>query len=233
MREGRGTRGSWPVAPGLLLLTVIACGGSDDAGPVTMTDRDGNVYATVAIGAQVWAAESLRTTRYADGTAIPPVSDGTAWSGLSEGARCSYANDDANAATYGYLYNWYAVSDGRKLCPAGWHVPSRAEWETLVAALGGLGTAGGSLKEAGMAHWSSPNTGATNSSGFTALPAGYRYANGSYFDVRLAAFFWTSTSTGSADNAFARSLFHDDAAAYEETNNDAKSGMSVRCIKDP
>jgi len=230
MTIGREAGTTWLVTLGLYVVLATACGGSDPARPTTMTDVDGNTYATVTIGAQVWTAESLRTTRYADGSPIPLVTDGTAWSGLTDGARCSYANDAANGAAYGLLYNWYAVSDGRALCPAGWHVPSWAEWETLVTTLGGLGVAGGRLREAGTAHWSSPNTDATNSSGFTALPAGYRYATGFFFDLQQVAFFWTSTSNGTADNASALSLFHDDAAAYDEANNDARNGLSVRCL---
>jgi uncharacterized protein (TIGR02145 family) len=137
-----------------------------------VSDIDGNDYKTIQIGIQEWMAENLKTTKYNDGNSIPNVTDFIEWSDLITGVYCWYKNDaSAYKATYGALYNWFTVSTG-KLCPAGWHVPSDAEWTTLYGYLGGAGVAGGKLKETGTTHWISPNTGATNSSGFTALPGG-------------------------------------------------------------
>ena len=149
----------------------------------TVTDIDGNTYQTVKIGDQWWMAENLKVTCYRNGDAIPNITDGTTWASLSTGAYCEYNNDINNVATYGRLYNWYAVTDSRNIAPAGWHVPSDAEWKQLemylgmsqseADATGWRGTdEGGKLKEVGTMHWNSPNTGATNESGFTALPGG-------------------------------------------------------------
>jgi uncharacterized protein (TIGR02145 family) len=143
----------------------------------TAKDVDGNVYNTVTIGAQVWMAENLRTTKYNDGTSIPLVTDSTKWSDLSTPAHCWYNNDKASyKATYGALYNWYTVATDN-LCPTGWHVPTTAEWQILKDYLGSS-VDGGKLKESGTTHWKSPNKGATNESGFTALPGGLPYLQG-------------------------------------------------------
>ena len=158
----------------------------------TVTDIDGNVYHTVKIGAQTWMVENLRTTRYNDGTAIPLVTGNTAWGSLTTPGYCWYNNDQATyGSTYGALYNWYAVNRG-KLCPTGWHVATDAEWTQLTDYLGGVWVAGGKMKEAGLSHWESPNEGATNSSGFTALPGGHRISAGSFYLLALHALFWSS-----------------------------------------
>ena len=197
----------------------------------TMTDIDGNVYKTITIGTQTWMAENLKTTKYRNGDLIPNVTDGTAWSALATGAYCWYNNDVANKATYGGLYNWFAVADTRNIAPTGWHVPTDAEWTTLTTFLGGESVAGGKLKEAGTSHWSSPNTGATNSSGFTALPGGYRLNNGgSFYDVGTNGNWWSSTAYG-ASNAWNRALNYYFAYAYRYYNN-KQYGFSVRCVRD-
>jgi len=139
----------------------------------TMTDIDGNVYETVTIGTQVWMAENLKVTHYRNGNTILHIIDWFSWFTLT-GAYCEYDNDVNNVAVYGRLYNWYAVNDSRYIAPVGWHVPSDAEWLTLVDYLGGDTVADGKMKEIGTTHWVSPNTGATNESGFSALPGGYR-----------------------------------------------------------
>lgn len=154
----------------------------------TVTDVDDNAYKTVTIGSQVWMAEDLRTTKYRNGDAIGTTSPATL-DISSESApkyQWAYAGDESNVATYGRLYSWYAVTDSRNVCPAGWHVPSDAEWTTLTDFLGGEVAAQGKLKEAGTIHWNSPNTGATNESGFTALPGGNRWDNGRFLDVFFA-----------------------------------------------
>ena len=139
----------------------------------TVVDIDGNVYNTVTIGTQVWMVENLKTTKYRNGDAIPNVTGNASWVALSTGAYCWYNNDAATyKATYGALYNWYAVGDSRNIAPSGWHVATDSEWTTLSTFLGGESIAGDKLKEIGTSHWLSPNTGATNSNGFTAFPGG-------------------------------------------------------------
>jgi uncharacterized protein (TIGR02145 family) len=196
----------------------------------TVTDIDGNVYHTVKIGAQTWMVENLRTTRYNDGTAIPLVTDDTEWKKLTTPGYCWYDNDPATyGSTYGALYNWYAVNRG-KLCPTGWHVATDAEWTRLTNYLGGATVAGGKMKEAGLSHWESPNEGATNSSGFTALPGGSRYNDGSFYKLAYYAYFWSS-SQGGAPYAWDRSLYY----YYENVDRYYVSktrGFSCRCLQD-
>jgi uncharacterized protein (TIGR02145 family) len=197
----------------------------------TVTDIDGNVYPTLQIGTQTWMVENLKVKHYRNGDPVPNVTDTTEWSTLTTGGWCWYNNDSSNKATYGAMYNWFAVSDNRNLAPAGWHVPSDAEWTTLINYLGNITTAGGSMKETGTAHWQSPNTGATNSSGFTALPGGYRYTdNGSFRQMGFDADWWSSTEVD-AVFAWFRNIYYDAASSgryyYKKQN-----GFSVRCVMD-
>src|SRR5690554_5475820 len=157
----------------------------------SITDIDGNTYKTVTIGTQTWMAENLKVTKYNDGIAIPNVTDNTAWRELATGALCDYANTPSNSETYGKLYNWHAVNTG-KLCPTGWHVPSDAEWTELTDYLGGTSVAGGKLKETGTTHWAR-NTGATNETGFTALPGGGRDDSGTFYGIGGDGFWWSAT----------------------------------------
>lgn len=138
---------------------------------------DGDVYRTDTIGSQVWMVENLKTTKYNDGSSIPNVTDNTTWNGLNTGAYCWYNSDISNKKPYGALYNWYTLNTG-KLAPYGWHVPTDVEWESLIDHLGGESVAGGKLKESGTTHWQTPNIGATNESGFTAVPGGFRSQDG-------------------------------------------------------
>lgn len=195
----------------------------------TMSDIDGNVYYTVKIGDQWWMAENLKVTHYRDGNSIPLVTDGS-WDGLTVGAYCEYYNDADKAEAYGRLYNWYAVDDSRNIAPEGWHVPSDADWQILIDYLGGDAVAGGKLKEAGSVHWLSPNTGATNASGFMALPVGFRLALGLYLGITAETAFWSSTENNYSE-AWSRDLTYN----YEDVNhfNFPKSyGLSIRCVKD-
>ncbi len=146
----------------------------------TVTDIDGNVYQTIGIGSQYWTAENLKTTRFNDGTPIPLVTDNSTWEFLVAPGYCWYNNDEAaSKEVYGALYNWYVVVSS-KLPPEGWHVSTDAEWTILETFLGGITGAGGKLKETGTDHWLTPNTGATDETGFTALPGGIRAKDGSY-----------------------------------------------------
>jgi len=204
----------------LFLGTLLSLSNSFSQVTGTMTDpRDGQVYNTVTIGNQVWMAENLKSTVFPDGSPILLIEDNAAWDTLRsyDKAYCFYDNSTTNRDTYGTLYTWAAAMNGagssdaspsgiRGVCPDGWHLPSDAEWTELTDNLGGSGVAGGKLKEAGTAHWASPNTGATNESGFTALPGGFRYLNGSFSNFVLNGYLWSSSevSTTTAWGRFRR-----------------------------
>ncbi len=226
-------------------------GGSTNSGNIlfnpnltygSVTDNDGNTYKTIQIGTQTWMAENLKTTKYQNGDAIPNVTDNTSWTNLSTGAYANYNNDANNVATYGRLYNWYAVNDSRKLCPQNWHVPTDTEWKTLEMYLGMSTTEandigwrgtdeGGKLKEIGTAHWNSPNTGATNSSGFTALPGGCRTNDYGNFGLIGANGFWWSASEFDTSRAWLRNLDYYISDVYRNLTN-KRSGFCVRCVRD-
>ena len=198
-------------------------------------DIDGNIYTDVKIGDQVWMVENLKVIHYNDGTDIPYVPDSASWANLSTPGYCWYDNnEEENKPRYGALYNWYSIATD-KLAPEGWHVPSDDDWTTLVNFLGGADEAGADLKESGIQRWSGPNTGATNSSGFTALPGGYRlYDRGRvvYWGKNLNGFWWSSTEVfEGASAAHDRNLGYDNISIYD-ANSPKKWGMSVRCIRD-
>lgn len=195
-----------------------------------VVDIDGNVYNIVTIGTQIWMTENLKTTRFRNGNTIPHVTDNAGWSGLSTPAYCWINNDSSgDGQIYGALYNWFAVSTGN-LCPEGWHLPTDAHWTTLTNYLGGENVAGGKMKETGTVHWNSPNTGATNSSGFTALPGGARSTDRSYGTHGEFAFFWSATQSFGA-MAYYRLLRFNQSKADRFENN-KRYGLSVRCVKD-
>jgi len=193
----------------------------------TVTDIEGNIYNTITIGTQTWMKENLKTTKYNDGTPIPLVTDNIAWAALTTPSYCWYNNDATTYKnTYGALYNWYTVNTG-KLCPTGWHVPTDAEWTTL---LGGENVPGGRLKEIGTTHWSSPNAGATNETGFTALPGGARNFDGSYYDVGKLGTWWSSTEYSSSSSAWFRPMNYNDTNVNRNYTN-KQNGFSVRCLR--
>ncbi len=210
----------------------------------TVTDIDGNTYQTIKIGNQWWMAENLKVIRYRNGEAIPNVTDNSVWAGLSTGAYCNYDNDYRYAAIYGCLYNWYAIDDSRNIAPAGWHVPTDEEWKQLEMYLGmsqsdadqigWRGTdEGGKLKEDGTTHWDSPNIGATNESGFSALPGGYRhyYDDGMFYSIGYGGYWWSSTEYNTS-YAWRRVLYHGDSSVYRGSDSSKRSGFSLRCVKD-
>lgn len=221
----------------LMLLAVLsAChtGREDLPGGDLLVDVDGNRYSTIAIGNQVWMAEDLKTTRYYDGTPIPRVENYDEWAELTLPAYSWYNNDTAKREEFGALYNFYAVETG-KLCPEGWHVPSDEEWIILESSLGGASNAGGALKEAGTDHWKTPNTGASNESGFTALPGGYRSYNGTFNWMRTYGLWWSSSEKswyGGPPRVIYRDLRYD-GQDMRRNISDKASGLSVRCIKNP
>ena len=211
--------------------TQINCPDSEGSSNVgTVTDYDGNSYITVKIGNQWWMTENLKATHYANGDAIP---DGTGVGDISGETNPKYwfAYDDNlnNVSTYGRLYTWYTITDSRNVCPDGWHVPSDAEWTELTDYLGGASVAGGKLKETGTTHWNTPNTGATNESGFTALPGGFYHYDGYYDNIGYYVNFWSATEAGSCC-AWYRGLYYDTSGIYPY-GPDKKFGYSVRCIK--
>lgn len=197
----------------------------------TMTDQDGNVYKTVTIGTQTWMAENLRTTKYNDGTAIHNIADADEWVAITTGGYCSYNNTTSTdtIATYGRLYNWYAVNTG-KLAPEGWHVPTDAEWTTLTDYLGGISVAGGKLKETGTTHWDSPNDETTNKTGFTAHPGGFRLTDGAFSSIGIVGYWWSDAEYGTV-TAWGRHMGYDGSNVYRYDYY-KKLGFSVRCVRD-
>lgn len=190
------------------------------------TDYDNNNYATVQIGTQIWMAENLKTTHYKNGVSIPNITDSSVWIGLNNGATCLYNNDSSYRTIYGSLYNWFSVNTGN-LCPTGWHVPTDAEWTILTNYLGGESIAGGKLKS--ISTWNNPNIGATNETGFTALPAGFRRGIGSFGSIEKYSLWWSATEWDISD-AWTRD------ASYDYSNMARMqyvklAGFSVRCLK--
>lgn len=209
-------------------IIVAPCGGQD-----TITDVDGNVYTLVEIGNQCWFRENLKTTKFVDGSEIPYVLDQITWNNATTPAR-RYPNSNNVALGYeiGFLYNWYTVEDPRVLCPTGSHVPTDAEWAELVNHLGGDSVAGGKLKMAGTEYWQSPNTGATNSSGFNGLPGGAIRPLDGFNWTFQNGFWWTSTLS---DDATPGPIYWRAYYISEEIFTGVYSkkwGFSVRCIKD-
>jgi uncharacterized protein (TIGR02145 family) len=205
----------------------------------SVTDQNGNTYATIVIGTQEWMAENLRTTTYANGDPIPNVTDSTEWTQLTTGAWAHYDNNSSYNYPYGKLYNGYAVADPRNVCPTNWHVPTDAEWSALVNYLdpanGSNGeystTAGGMMKSTGTQYWPAPNTGATNESGFSGLPGGGRYNLGGPFNALGYGGGWWSASESGAGYAWYRFLYYNNADV-DRNNNPKRNGFSVRCLRD-
>jgi uncharacterized protein (TIGR02145 family) len=192
-------------------------------------DSDHNFYYSVTIGTQTWMQENLKTTHYKDATAIPAVTDNTAWKNLTTPGYCWYNNDEpAYKTVYGALYNWHTVKTG-KLCPAGWHIPTNPEWITLTNYLGGESLAGNKLKEAGSEHWGDLNNG-TNETGFTALPGGSRKDDGSFADYGSAGFWWSASTVLPTSSYYA--VLYNNSGSLVRAGNSNVYGYSVRCIKD-
>ena len=194
------------------------------------TSSDAAFLPTIVIGKQQWMKENLDVVTYRNGDIIPQVTDPTAWSALTTGAWCYYNNDPANGAIYGKLYNWYAVNDARGLAPQGWHIPTDAEWDTLSIKLGGNSVAGGKMKTTGTTRWTTPNTSATNESGFAGLPGGYRLNIGAFYGVGDFGSWWSATEF-STTFAWYRYLYYFDGSLYR-LNGNKTYGFSVRCLRD-
>lgn len=197
----------------------------------TMTDYDGNTYKTITIGTQTWMAENLRVTHYQNGSAIPNITDNKAWTRLTTDAYCNY-NNTKNAdtiATYGRLYNWYAVVSANNIAPKGWHVPTETEWATLTKFLKGNELDANNMIEVGTTHWKTRTLIATNASGFSAVPAGKRYdEDGVFYSLGTGAYFWSSTKCN--DSGWALNLSNGNSSYLNKFFQPC--GFSVRLIKD-
>jgi uncharacterized protein (TIGR02145 family) len=230
----------------ILFAVTLFCVGLTGLKAQTVKDIDGNVYKTVTIGTQVWMAENLKTTKYRNGDLIGTTTPATLdISGESTPKhQWTYDGNESNVATYGRLYTWYAVTDSRNVCPAGWHIPTDDEWTTLTNYLtnNGYGYEGsGSDIAKSMASTSGWTTDPTagnvgndqasnNRSGFTALPSGYREGDGTFYDVGSNGGWWSS-SEYSSTNAFFRCMYYDISSVYR-FNLGKENGFSVRCLRD-
>ena len=214
-----------------------------NCGTSAISDIDGNSYNTVLIGTQCWTKENLKVTKYNDGTTIPDSTNST-WGTATIGARTEYVAVGVSGyvATYGYLYNWYAATEARKICPNGWHVPTDEEWTSLIqfivptetisaTVIGSQSlTAGGKLKSTSTTLWQTPGFPGTDNYGFSALPGGGRNDVGSFSSIRDNAFFWSATEDGSND-AWRRSLSNANSNVSRRDYSKT-SGFSVRCLRD-
>lgn len=213
----------------MILIMVTGCKKTDES--ETVTDIDGNVYKTVVIGTQTWMAENLKAKKLNDGTSIILKSDNIEWESLynqNTAGYCWYDNNPANGNIYGALYNYAAVTSG-KLCPAGWHVPYDAEWQALRDFAGGENIAGGKLKEKGTVHWNTPNTGATDDYGFSALPGGERYGSGTFHYLGINNNYWSRSAKKTTEPLGVRIYY--DALIFHMSGFHEGMGLSVRCIK--
>ena len=209
-----------------IIIYLPCCNKQDET---TVTDIDDNVYHTVIIGNQVWMAENLKTTHYRNGDTVANVVDSKDWDELFSGAWCDINNHSPNADVFGHLYNWYALNDPRGLCPVGWRIPTDDDWTIMAEFLGGEQVSGGKLKETDTLYWHSPNTGATNVTGFSGLPGGSRQKDGPFWYFGYYGLWWTSTEEN-PEVAFYRSMSYDNTALF--SNHFRKNcGLAVRCIK--
>jgi uncharacterized protein (TIGR02145 family) len=221
----------WLFAIGISLIVTAGCKKSEDTNIVegaSITDSEGNLYKTVIIGTQTWIASDLKVTKFSNGDIIPTttldISKETA-----PKYQWAYANDETNVATYGRLYTWYIATDSRKICPAGWHVPTDVEWESLKLFLGGESAAGVKLKTAGTTLWQSPNSGVTNETGFSAVPGGWRKITGEFVSLHLSNYQWSSSDGVPLGWGQA---FHSDDNLLLRGGYTKAAGVSIRCLKD-
>jgi uncharacterized protein (TIGR02145 family) len=223
----------------VLLISINGCkkNNDNDRAPATVTDIDGNVYNTIMIGTQLWMKENLKTAHYRNGDPILTGLSDADWTQTTYGAYAIFfyptiLNDTtANNATYGKLYNWFAVTDPRNIAPVGWHVPSDVEWTTLTNYLGGDVASFDKMQEEGMTHWTCNYSGASNSSGFTALPGGVRSSYDGSFAIINVTGEWWSTTENNAGTAWLRDMTCNNYKVFRD-NGAKQAGMSVRCVKD-
>lgn len=215
---------------GLFILIQISCTKENPVTPIppisfSLTDYDGNVYDTIRIGTQVWMKQNLKTTHFRNGEPIDHISL-VDWHNAFSSAYCDYEDDTAISRTYGKLYNYHAAVDSRGICPPGWHVPSDAEWQTLIAFLHGPAIAGSYLKEKGTVHWTTPNTNANDVFGFTALPAGIADVTYQHNWGTWGCFMTTYRSFMSI---YYYCMYYD-SERISKLSGDLRLGLSIRCI---
>lgn len=208
---------------------------------VTLAATINIVPIPITIGTQIWQNANLDVTTYKDGTPIPEVTDQTQWANLTTGAWCHYNNTTVNGTTYGKLYNGYALlgihdndpsTPNKTLAPQGWHIPSNSEWSTLITFLGGQNVAGGKMKSNSTSLWLSPNTSATNSSGFTGLPGGFISINGAFDGIGQVCYWWSNSLYPLGTNTYyGRGIFYNNSQANSVVLG-LTQGAYVRCIKD-
>lgn len=217
-------------------LFAVSCKKDKEPAP-PIKDADGNVYTEIKIGMQTWLAENLKATKFRNGDLIPNLGDFTAWKNTTAAAYCNYDNDATIGITEGRLYNWFAATDSRNICPPGYHIPTATELQTLIDFLGGNSIAGGKLKMTGETYWTG-NTGATNETGFSAMGAGARntevIADLDFVHRKVLGIFWSSTPVMNAGfENYARYLhLQYNMVATNLSLHEKTLGMSVRCIKD-
>lgn len=212
----------------IIIVMLLFCHCTSSHQNNTIVDIDGNVYHTVAIGNQVWMAENLRVTRFRNGDRLPMVTDHYTWNQFAGSAYCHYNNDTNKSKPYGLLYNWHVINDHRNIAPEGWHLPSELELATLIAYVGGDTIAAGKLKHTG--HWLSPNAGAVNNHGFSALPGGYRLHDGSFHTLGSNGYWWLQTGSY-AMYAWSPRLY----TGFADVKRDQRFenyALAVRCVKD-
>jgi uncharacterized protein (TIGR02145 family) len=197
----------------------------------TLTDIDDIVYKTMTIGTQEWMAENLKTTKYRNGDLIPTTIPATLDISGENSPNYQWAceGNESYAAEYGRFYTWYAVTDSRNVCPTGWHIPTDEEWNTLTTFLGGEEVAGGKLKEIGTSHWTTPNTGASDETSFTALPTGFRDVSRTFDNFGTFGGWWSATESTSTF-AYSRYVSYNSAKIFWE-NISKLDGVGVRCLK--
>jgi uncharacterized protein (TIGR02145 family) len=217
------------IVSGIIFILMSGCEkGEEPPGPVT--DIDGNLYETVRIGNQVWMAENLRTTKLNDGTEIKLINKSQEWNIAIDPAFCWYNNDSSLfKVPFGALYNGHTALN-ENICPSGWHMPDNEEWKELIEFLGDSEAAGGKLKVEGSAQWHSPNTGADNSSMFSALPAGMRYFEGTFSSLSYFTAFWSVNEADNASQYFVSLSYLDSKASLSTKSK--KQGFSIRCVRD-
>ncbi len=212
----------------LIVTVFLVTGGCEKEKRGLPRDGDGNEYDTVVIGTQVWLKENLKTTRFNNGVPILNLTDNDQWASTTRTAYCWYNNNPVYKDNYGALYKWYAARGN--ICPVGWHVPTKEDWETLINYLGGESVAGGKLKDT--KFWASPNYGATNESGFSARPAGGSWGTNEDVGGRIGVEGkWWSSSPWSQEKSAWHIIIYNRYSSAEVKTWMKSAGFSVRCIK--
>ncbi len=188
-----------------------------------------STYSSVIVGSQEWMDSNLQITCYRNGDPIQQVDDFHAWRKSTTGAMCLYEGESTYGRNFGYLYNGHAVNDPRGLAPEGWRIPEDADWQVLIDTLGGAKTAGGALKQQGAEYWKKPNSGASNSSGFSAVPGGFRSLYGDFRHLGFYSYFWSSSPF--KNNCISIRVMGYFDSKVTHTGGAVENGYSVRCIK--